>query len=89
MFPFFTSHKRYRSLDLAPSHLSISQEPIPKSLARALNAAKVREEWRKRKTEDREEEKTGTDRKKRKLNGKEQSKISKILPGESLQHYNK
>ncbi|KAJ3886339.1 hypothetical protein GG344DRAFT_57654 [Lentinula edodes] len=78
-----------KSLDLAPSHLSISQEPIPKSLARALNAAKLREEWRKRKTEDREEEKTGADRKKRKLNGKEQNKISKILPGESLQHYNK
>ncbi|KAJ3784610.1 hypothetical protein GGU10DRAFT_314657 [Lentinula aff. detonsa] len=77
--------------DLAPSQLqlSLSQEAIPKSLARVLNAAKVREEWRKRKLEDGEtEEKNGT-KKKQKLNEKTHSKTKSIMPGESLQHYNK
>ncbi|KAJ4482583.1 hypothetical protein J3R30DRAFT_3369549 [Lentinula aciculospora] len=75
--------------DLAPSHSSLSQEAVPKSLIRVLNAAKVREEWRKRKTEDRESEESISTKKKQKLNGKDQRKISNILPGESLQHYNK
>ncbi|KAJ3747435.1 hypothetical protein DFH05DRAFT_1479883 [Lentinula detonsa] len=79
--------------DLAPSQLqlSLSQEAIPKSLSRVLNAAKVREEWRKRKLEDGEtEEKNGT-KKKQKLNEKTHSKTKtkSIMPGESLQHYNK
>ncbi|KAF9063317.1 hypothetical protein BDP27DRAFT_1335317 [Rhodocollybia butyracea] len=70
--------------DLAPSKQSLSNEAIPKSLARVLNAANVREQFKKRKIASGEPEEK-TEAKRRKLNGK----VSGILPGESLQHYNK
>ncbi|KAE9394465.1 hypothetical protein BT96DRAFT_958789 [Gymnopus androsaceus JB14] len=77
-----------KGADLAPSKQSLSNEPIPKSLSRVLNASKIRESYKKRKMEDGETEGKGG-AKKRKLSGKESGKASGILPGESLQHYNK
>ncbi|KAJ3729501.1 hypothetical protein C8R42DRAFT_569466 [Lentinula raphanica] len=74
--------------DLAPSKQSLSEEAIPKSLSRVLNAAQVRQEWRKRRIEDGEPGETVDARKKRRLNGKNHN-IPSIVPGESLQHFNK
>ncbi|KAF5345673.1 hypothetical protein D9758_013067 [Tetrapyrgos nigripes] len=74
----------------------IANEAIPKSLARVLNAAKVREDFKekKRKNGFDEDDEQGGGGKRRKVNGKEgktkdRNGVSGILPGESLQHYNK
>lgn len=81
---------------MAPSKNSLSNEPIPKSLARVLNAAKTREDWRnKRKLEEDGDQKPR--KKKRKVEDGAQGKRKgaqsatklAIKPGESMQHFNR
>ncbi|EPQ52145.1 hypothetical protein GLOTRDRAFT_64912 [Gloeophyllum trabeum ATCC 11539] len=77
-----------RGSDLAPGNISVSAEGIPKSMARVLNAAKLHAEYRKRKNEDQNE--GGKKKKKRKVQGDRADKADmKILPGESLAHFNR
>ncbi|KAL0061236.1 hypothetical protein AAF712_011939 [Marasmius tenuissimus] len=93
-----------RGHDLAPSKSQLSgthlkEEAIPKSAARVLNALKIREDYRKRKREggDGDEDtggRQGKKRKKTKAKGTGDAEVEKgavggILPGESLEHYNK
>lgn len=86
---------------MAPSKQDISSEAIPKSLARVLDASKLREEYKsgKRKNEDdglhvpkaKRTKLESTASGKKKDNGKKpEGNLSiKIRPGESLQHFNK
>lgn len=85
-----------RGEDLAPTKYSLVDEPIPKSLARVLNATKIREEWkgRKRKLEEvggnahaGKRRKAGDDAE-RSTEKKQKSKLA-IKPGESIQHFNR
>jgi hypothetical protein len=84
------------------SKQAISSEGIPKSVARVLNAAHVRQEWRekKRKFESGEDtgEREGKGKKRRvdksgdvkgKSTTKGNTKMLGILPGESLGHFNR
>jgi len=65
----------------------MSSEPIPKSIARVLNAARTHEDYASRKRKgDAEDE---GQQKKRKLSQDDPSRMQKIQPGESLQHFNK
>lgn len=82
--------------DHAPISNSLSQEPIPKSVARVLNAAKVQEEWRakKRKLETGEQEGqiNGKPAKKKRMAsdaGEDRVESMKIQSGESLAHFNR
>ncbi|KAK1215250.1 hypothetical protein PQX77_022152 [Marasmius sp. AFHP31] len=86
---------------LSGTHLK--EEAVPKSAARVLNALKIREDYRKRKREggDGDEDtggngegREGKKRKKTKAKGARDAEVEKgavggILPGESLEHYNK
>lgn len=82
---------------MAPSKQSLSNEAIPKSLARVLNAAHIREEWKvkKRKLEEDGDRKRDSKRIKlesaAKSKGKEEQVTSqlRIKPGESIQHFNR
>ncbi|KDQ52300.1 hypothetical protein JAAARDRAFT_40409 [Jaapia argillacea MUCL 33604] len=87
--------------DLAPrssNSSSMQDESLPKGMARVLNAAKVREDYRKRRLD---EEDGGETKKRRKVDTKdgkaEKTKAKEkgkgavhmeILPGESLYHFN-
>lgn len=69
----------------------MNNEAIPKSVARVLNAAKVQEEWKKRKGDG---EDGGKAKKRRKTTeqgnkGKSAASTIKILPGESLAHFSR
>lgn len=80
-----------RGSDLAPATAVLSKEPIPKSVARVLNAAKVQEEWREKKRKS-EEDPSGQpkDRKKRRKTSEDAGEDTmKIHPGESLGHFNR
>ncbi|RDB15266.1 hypothetical protein Hypma_004829 [Hypsizygus marmoreus] len=95
------NQRKEQGADLAPSKQSLSNEPIPKSLARVLNAAHVREEWKIKKRKLEEDGESKADSKRRKLadgkmgsakgRGKEKEVTSKltIKPGESMQHFNR
>ncbi|KAK7045776.1 hypothetical protein VNI00_007177 [Paramarasmius palmivorus] len=77
--------------DLAPGKSSLTKEAIPKSAARVLNALKIREEFRAKKRQLEDSGDQG-DRKRQKVDSKRKQgkgKTPGILPGESLQHYNK
>ena len=74
-----------RGSDIAPSKDSIANEGIPKSAARVLNALKIREDF-KRKRKAQEEAQEGKAKRRKMGPGSEQLKI---LPGESIQHFNK
>ncbi|KAF9265634.1 hypothetical protein L218DRAFT_859917 [Marasmius fiardii PR-910] len=81
-----------RGHDLPPVKTKQHDEDIPKSAARVLNALKTRELHKNRKRELEEggaEDDEGLKKKRRKKDGNEKEKVSGILPGESLQHYNK
>lgn len=71
----------------------MESEAIPKSVARVLNAVHVREQWKSRKRmpeDDPDAIKSGKRRKTEKGDrGEKKAKTSGILPGESLQHFNK
>ena len=84
-------------MNKAPAKNALSNEAIPKSAARVLNAARVQEEFRKKRKLDGE---GGADEgkkqaKKRKVNGNERKEKGngavqmKIMPGESLAHFNR
>lgn len=79
---------------------ALESEGVPKSISRVLDAAKIRADWRaKRKAECDGGETYGQEeggvRKKRKLatsngqGGEKGVKGSRILPGESLAHFNR
>lgn len=72
-----------RGSNLAPGKESISNEAIPKSAARVLNALQIREGYRKKR---KLEEEGSNDR-----NGEKRRKMDdfqlKIKPGESIQHF--
>ncbi|KAI3618205.1 hypothetical protein WG66_005614 [Moniliophthora roreri] len=78
--------------DMAPGKNSLRNEAIPKSAARVLNALKIREDFKakKRQLGDTND---GRDGKRQKVDDRkkkeEKDKFPGILPGESLQHYNK
>lgn len=73
---------------MAPGKQSLASEPIPKSVERVLNAAKTREEYAERKRKGEAGDDHGPAHKKQKVD-KETSRMPKIKPGESLQHFNK
>ncbi|KAG7444068.1 uncharacterized protein BT62DRAFT_981740 [Guyanagaster necrorhizus] len=80
--------------DLAPGKQALESEAIPKSVARVLDAVHIREQWKSRKRmpeDDLDAIKPGKRRKTEKGDRGElkTAKISGILPGESLQHFNK
>ncbi|KAH9939475.1 hypothetical protein B0H21DRAFT_756798 [Amylocystis lapponica] len=87
--------------DLPPAVRAISNEAIPKSVARVLNAAQVRKEWSEKnnKREPREgqdpphvQPASGRKRKRKDGNNEEtQAKKAKITiqPGESMAHFNR
>ncbi|KAG6914595.1 hypothetical protein DXG01_016429 [Tephrocybe rancida] len=92
--------RKQRGDDLAPQKDSLNNEPIPKGLARVLNAATIREQYRlkKRKLEEEGDHKPGD--KRRKVDGDAKDSKSKrkevnattklvIKPGESIQHFNR
>ena len=84
--------------DRAPAKNALSNEAIPKSAARVLNAAKIQEEWKKRKSSE-DDGSGGKPRKRQKTDedmgssgrakGKAAKHSLKILPGESLAHFNR
>lgn len=80
-----------RGSDLAPAKQSLSSESIPKSVTRILNAAQIRQDFKKRKLEDNGDEKKAGKRRKVDGGGSAQPKELKvqIKPGESLQHFNR
>ncbi|PPR05068.1 hypothetical protein CVT24_010255 [Panaeolus cyanescens] len=87
--------------DLAPqkSSASLQNEPIPKSAHRILNAMAIREEFKKKRKAGEELEGGGGKRRKGDGNntgkpsgakdGKKQESKLRIMPGESIQHFNK
>ncbi|GLB45332.1 hypothetical protein LshimejAT787_2100920 [Lyophyllum shimeji] len=94
------SARNQKGQDLAPSKDDLSKEPIPKGIARVLNAEKIREEWkiRKRKLEEADDPRQSDKRRKldddarnSKRKTKEAQAMSnlKIKPGESIQHFNR
>jgi hypothetical protein len=89
---------------MAPGKQLLSQEAIPKSFARVINASKIREEWmaKKRKLEEpahashvdkRRKLTADQDQRAQNLDNKMGEKLStshlKIKPGESMQHFNR
>ncbi|KAG7092728.1 hypothetical protein E1B28_009057 [Marasmius oreades] len=82
-----------RGHDLPPTKTKQHDEDIPKSAARVFNALKIREEFHKKRKRELEgggiERDDGSKKKRKKKDEKGIEKVSGILPGESLQHYNK
>lgn len=74
-----------RGSNLAPGKESISNEAIPKSAARILNALKIREDYKKKRKLEQEDSGAGTGDKRRKVDDLQ----LKIKPGESIQHFYK
>ncbi|KAI0053758.1 hypothetical protein FA95DRAFT_1552262 [Auriscalpium vulgare] len=78
-----------RGTDLAPSG-SISLEGIPKSLARVLDAAKIRTEYKDKKRKIASGEDDGnTNKRRKKVHEDGKAKDIAIKPGESLRHFNR
>ncbi|KAF7357171.1 hypothetical protein MSAN_01311800 [Mycena sanguinolenta] len=88
-----------KGTDLAPTRGAgdaLSNEPLPKGFARAINAVQVRAEFRKRKLEngDGGNEDGDGPKKRRKVDGDAKQKgkgkeETRIRPGETLAHFNK
>ncbi|KAI0691788.1 hypothetical protein C8T65DRAFT_670362 [Cerioporus squamosus] len=81
--------------DIAPGlKKAIENEDIPKSVAWVLNAAKVRREFAEKKRKGLEDEGVGPSRKRRRRGettdegGAKQSQL-RIMPGESMAHFNR
>ncbi|KAI0690881.1 hypothetical protein C8T65DRAFT_671132 [Cerioporus squamosus] len=81
--------------DIAPGlKKAIENEDIPKSVARVLNAARVRQEWAEKKRKGLEDEGAGPSRKRPRRGettdegGAKQSQL-RIMPGESMAHFNR
>lgn len=79
--------------DLAPPKDKLSNEPVPKSVARVLNAAHVQAEWKeKNKKRKLEEDSSGSFKKRRTKDGSDAGgaqKMLRIQHGESLAHFNR
>ena len=75
-----------RGHDLIPAKYSLSEEAIPKSAARVLNAAKVQAEYRAKK---RSSEDDGSQGKAKRRKVDSSTSGMSIKPGESLTHFNK
>ncbi|KIY52447.1 hypothetical protein FISHEDRAFT_69865 [Fistulina hepatica ATCC 64428] len=80
-------HKQ-KGFDAAPGKDALSTEAIPKSIARVLNAQKIREQYRARKRAMEEHEEKKEDRKRRRVDSKDKNTLG-IRPGEALTHFNK
>ncbi|KAG6826957.1 hypothetical protein H0H92_013770 [Tricholoma furcatifolium] len=89
--------QKERGNDLPPQKDSLSNEPIPKSASRILNAAMIRQQYKKRKNEDDGDHKQ-RDKRRRTDDGETGLKSQKdsqtaskltIKPGESIQHFNR
>lgn len=85
-----------RGHDQRPEKLALSNEDIPKGAARILNAAKIQEEWRKkRKLGLIDEDGDHPRKKKQRVPGGEEKRRKdekadmQIMPGESLAHFNR
>lgn len=83
--------------DLAPAKDALSNEDIPKSAARVIFASKVQKEFRESKKRRNDDAQVGNnpgqrEKKKRKVDGEgdgDTSSAMRILPGESLAHFNR
>ncbi|TRM62064.1 hypothetical protein BD626DRAFT_499673 [Schizophyllum amplum] len=73
--------------DLVPAKYSLSNEPIPKSVAWVLNAEKVRADFRAKKRSA--EDEGGNAKAKRRKTGTADASSMIIKPGETLPHFNK
>ncbi|KAJ7776927.1 hypothetical protein DFH07DRAFT_911811 [Mycena maculata] len=81
-----------KGADLAPSHKgdALSSEPLPKSFTRALNAERVRADFRaKRKLRGEDGEDGNGDGPKKAKRRKMEAGDAQIRPGETLAHFNK
>ncbi|KAI5821700.1 hypothetical protein K523DRAFT_422403 [Schizophyllum commune Tattone D] len=78
--------KKEQGHDLIPAKYSLSEEAIPKSAARVLNAAKVQAEYRAKK---RSSEDDGSQGKAKRRKVDSSTSGMSIKPGESLTHFNK
>jgi len=72
-----------RGSNLAPGKESISNEAIPKSAARVINALKIRDDYRKKRNLEQE----GHDDKIKHKRQRTEDTQLKIKPGESIQHF--
>ncbi|KAF9041572.1 hypothetical protein BJ165DRAFT_1312251, partial [Panaeolus papilionaceus] len=86
--------KSEQGTDLAPTKSALTDEAMPKSAHRILNAIAIRDQFKKRKAEG-EEGREGKRRKGDDANGNGKGKSKgkattlKIQPGESIQHFNR
>ncbi|KAF7300505.1 hypothetical protein HMN09_00935000 [Mycena chlorophos] len=87
------SQRNEKGIDNAPSKTqsgdALSSEPLPKSFARAINAAQVRADYKKRKLADAEDDGSKDKGAKRRKTTKEGDSDMRIRPGETLAHFNK
>ena len=81
---------------MKPGKLALNDEDVPKGAARILNAAKIQEEWRRKRKLGLADDGNGGARKKRKVSVVDEAKKGKdvkpamlIMPGESLTHFNR
>ncbi|KAM6493809.1 hypothetical protein JOM56_010170 [Amanita muscaria] len=91
--------RQERGFNLAPERQSLSDEAIPKSVARVINAVKVREQWKSKKRElEQREDRDGFKRQKihrrqeddgNAIIGVTPSSKLRIQAGESIQHFNR
>ncbi|KAJ3486734.1 hypothetical protein NLI96_g4030 [Meripilus lineatus] len=90
-------NKSETGADLAPAKDALSNEDIPKSAARVIFASKVQKEFRESKKRRNDDAQVGNnpgqrEKKKRKVDGEgdgDTSSAMRILPGESLAHFNR
>ncbi|KIM66901.1 hypothetical protein SCLCIDRAFT_109543 [Scleroderma citrinum Foug A] len=79
-----------RGIDLAPQK-SLADEPIPKSVSRVLDSARIRREYRekKRKSDDCDNDIPQGKRRRQHVNNEGDEGTLKIKPGETIAHFNK
>ncbi|KAF9499505.1 hypothetical protein BDN71DRAFT_1441615 [Pleurotus eryngii] len=75
--------------NLAPAQQSLATEALPKSLTRVLNASQIREDWHAKKRKNGEEDGRGTVKRNKTEKGAKGKTELSIMPGESIQHFNK
>lgn len=75
--------RKQQGSNLAPGKESISNEAVPKSAARVINALKIRDDYRKKRNLEQE----GHDDKIKHKRQRTEDTQLKIKPGESIQHF--
>lgn len=87
---FFSLIVISRGIDLAPQK-SLADEPIPKSVSRVLDSARIRREYRekKRKSDDCDNDIPQGKRRRQHVNNEGDEGTLKIKPGETIAHFNK